>query len=410
MKKKISIIGGCGHVGLPLGIVFAEHDYPTYLYDINPDQVERVNRGEMPHLEEEGPERLRTVLAEKSLLASTDPAPIADSEAIVLSIGTPLDKYLNPDLDLVLSTLDNLLPYLHKDQTLILRSTFYPGTSQILYDHLASKGCNMSVAFCPERIIQGKALTEIKKLPQIISSFDEKGLRVSEGLFREITGIPTITLKPIEAELAKLFCNTWRYINFAISNQLYQICSSAGAEFQRIHEAVTRDYPRMKDFPGAGFTAGPCLFKDTMQLAAFSQNTFFLGHSAMLINEGMPSFVVDLLKQHLGNSLRGRRVAILGMTFKGDNDDVRDSLSFKLKKILEVQGADVVVHDPFLNAEAYPNLKFIELEEAAAADAVLIGAPHTVYKTFGFPEEALIIDIWGITNHTRQGRDPSHGE
>ena len=161
-----------------------------------------------------------------------------------------------------------------------------------------------------------------------------------------LTIAPTlIELTPLEAELAKLFTNSWRYLNFAISNQFYMLAESYGLDFYRIHDAVTRDYPRMRSFARAGFAAGPCLLKDTLQLSAFSQNNFFLGHAAMLINEGLPTFVVSSCGRSI---LPTRRVAILGMAFKAESDDKRDSLSYKLKKLLEVEAQEVLCTDPYV--------------------------------------------------------------
>lgn len=396
MQYKVVIIGGCGHIGLPLGILLAENDFSTYLYDINDHIVESVNKGEMPYLEEQGPERLKQALKSNKLKATTSPEVISNSDIILFTIGTPVDEHLNPKVNMVLHAIEELLPYISSKQVLVFRSTLFPGTLNCIYDYLKTKSCDASLAFCPERIVQGKALIEIREVPQIISSFDQRGLKVCRDIFETISNKKTITVEPIEAELAKLFCNSWRYINFAISNQFYQIAESSGADFYKIFHAVTKEYPRMKDFSRAGFSAGPCLFKDTMQLASFSHNTFFLGHSAMLINEGMPAFVIEQLRLRLDDRLRGKTISILGMAFKADNDDIRDSLAFKLYKHLEVQGANVLCHDPFVRPELCPHINFVNLEQAVSADAGIIGAPHTVYKSKPWPEDFILIDIWDL--------------
>ena len=198
-----------------------------------------------------------------------------------------------------------------------------------------------------------------------------------------------IELTPPEAELAKLFTNAWRYANFAISNQFYMLAESRGLDFYRIHDAVTRDYPRMRSFARAGFAAGPCLLKDTLQLAAFSQNNFFLGHAAMLINEGLPMFLVEQLRPF---DLANKRVAILGMAFKAESDDKRDSLSFKLKKLLEVEALEVLCTDPYLHESS-----FVPLETAIRkADIIMIGAPHAVYRDIEIPEGKVVVDPWNF--------------
>src|SRR6185312_8992597 len=163
-------------------------------------------------------------------------------------------------------------------------------------------------------------------------------------LFKVLTKKVIVT-KPVEAELAKLFTNTWRYINFAISNQFYMIANASGHDFYNIYDAMTQDYPRLKSFAKAGLAAGPCLFKDTMQLSAFSGNNFFLGHSAMLVNEGLPDFMIEAMKDRY--KLENKTVGILGMAFKGENEDPRESLSYKLMKRLELEADTVLCHDPY---------------------------------------------------------------
>jgi UDP-N-acetyl-D-mannosaminuronic acid dehydrogenase len=197
-------------------------------------------------------------------------------------------------------------------------------------------------------------------------------------------------MEPVGAELAKLFSNSWRYIQFAVANQFYQIANDHGVDFYAVHDAMTRDYPRTKSFPKAGFAAGPCLFKDTMQLSAYDRNAFFLGHAAMLVNEGFPNYILRRALERW--PMREMTVAILGMTFKADSDDPRDSLAFKLKKGLEVECKQVLCSDPYYTQEG-----FVTLDEALErADLFFIGSPHTDYKTRDFRGKP-VVDIWNIT-------------
>ncbi len=394
MNHSIAIVGGCGHVGLPLGIVLAECGFDATLVDIAADKVDAVNRGRMPFLEDHAPEHLAAALASGRLRATVDQSQVRNASAVIVIIGTPVDEYLNPRIHDITRAMDALLPYLHAEQTVILRSTVFPGTSERIRDLLHAKGIRASVGFAPERIAQGKAIHELRALPQIISAFDERGLQVQREIFGTVAHGQIIELQPVEAELAKLMSNAYRYINFAISNQFFAIAEKAGADFSAIHHAVTHEYPRMSAFARAGFAAGPCLFKDTMQLAAFSENTFFLGHAAMLINEGMPAVTIDMLEARLERPVKGVGVGILGMTFKKDNDDTRDSLAFKLRKLLEAKGADVICHDPFLNPEAFPDLRLSAVEDVTRRPAVIIGAPHSAYHGLRFAPGQVVIDIW----------------
>ena len=325
--QRIAIVGGCGHVGLPLGIVLAaKTGLQVDLLDIDPAKIDLVNSGAMPFMERGADELLRQV-AGKSLRATLDPACLRSAEAVITVVGTPVDRHLNPTVGDVYRSIDALLDHMPDGALLVLRSTVYPGVTRLVYDRLRKLNRRILLAFCPERIAEGNAVEELIKLPQIVSGFEPEAVAAASKLFGLIAP-SLIELAPPEAELAKLFTNAWRYANFAISNQFYMLAQSRGLDFYRIHDAVTRDYPRMRSFAKAGFAAGPCLLKDTLQLAAFSQNNFFLGHAAMLINEGLPMFLVEQLRPY---NLSSKRVAILGMGFKAESDDKRDSLSYKLK-------------------------------------------------------------------------------
>ncbi|HWW60268.1 MAG TPA: UDP binding domain-containing protein, partial [Thermoanaerobaculia bacterium] len=252
---------------------------------------------------------------------------------------------------------------------------------------LRARGANVHVAYCPERVAEGKALEELKSLPQIVSGCDEEAVRIAGDLFRRIA-TAIIHLSPTEAELTKVFANAWRYIQFATANQFLMIATQHGVDFYRIYEALTRDYPRMAGLPKGGFAAGPCLLKDTMQLAAATQNTFALGHAAMLINEGMPNFIVHQLKGR--HDLASLRVGILGMAFKADSDDPRESLSYKLRKILEYEAAQVLCTDPYVNDDALVPLADV----LAQSDIVIVAAPHAQYRGLEFRDGQHVVDIW----------------
>ena len=402
-RERVAVVGGCGHVGLPLGIVLAEAGYPTSLYDLNAKMVEEVNAKRMPHLEEDAPARLEAVISSGAMVATTDASVLAESSVVFITIGTPVDEYLNPRVGDLLNALRSLSPHLNTPgQLIIFRSTLAPGVLRSLADELEDLGCKPDIAYCPERIVQGKALTELKGLPQLVSGLSERAVARARDLFENLTEAEPIILEPIEAELAKLFCNAWRYISFAISNQFYEIAEDAGASFARIHEAVTSRYPRMEGFARAGLTAGPCLLKDTLQLAAFSQNTFFLGHSAMLVNEGLPVFLVDQLTARM-NGLRRKRVGLLGLAFKGDNDDTRESLSFKIRKLAIHRGAEVICHDPFVHQEGFPHLTFGTLEEALACDGLVVGTPHSAYRGLTVPPSLPVVDVWNVLRQESGG-------
>lgn len=386
--RDVVVIGGCGHVGLPLAIAFADRGLDVGIYDVNDSAVAAVAAGKMPFGEAGAADMLERVLARGRLRVSADPAIIASAEHVVVVIGTPVDEYLSPDEAAIPKAVTAFADQLREGQILILRSTVYPGVTALVEKTLAGLGIAIDVAFCPERIAEGKAMTELFELPQIVSSRTTRGEERASALFRRLTS-RLVPMSPEEAELAKLFTNVWRYVKFATANQLYTIANDRGLDFERIRRGLTFDYPRAADMPGAGFAAGPCLFKDTMQLAAANNNNFALGHAAMTINEGLPLYLVHRLEQKF--DLRDMTVGILGMAFKGGSDDIRSSLSYKLRRILAVKAKTVLCADPYVTSD--PRLVPIG-EVLENADLLVIGAPHAEYRDL--VTDKPVADIWNV--------------
>jgi len=387
-KDKVGVIGGCGHVGLPLAVVNASLGRPTAIYDIDEDAIANVRAARPSFLEHGMQEPLEQVLGDGTLTLSSDPKTLADARFVVLIVGTPVDRYLNPELDALFGALEPCLPHLRAGQTLILRSTVYPGTSRKIKEFLEDRGLAVEVAVCPERIAQGFAMTELRDLPQIISAFSPEGLAAAREFFSPIA--PTLVpLEPLEAELAKLFTNAYRYIEFATVNQFFMIAEAHGADYQSIQHAIKLDYPRLGHLPAPGFAAGPCLLKDTMQLAAFYNHNFSLGHAALWINEGLPDFLVEQLKRQ--GPIRGKTVGILGMAFKAESDDKRDSLSYKLRKLLRLEAKATLCHDPYVRD---PDL--VPLDKVVAeSDILIVATPHREYRELQIPDGKTVVDIWG---------------
>jgi UDP-N-acetyl-D-mannosaminuronic acid dehydrogenase len=377
--RDVVVIGGCGHVGLPLAIAFASRGVRVGIYDICESAVASVNSGTMPFAEPGAAPQLARAIEAGNLEASADPAIVGTGEHVIVVIGTPVA---------VPNALQGCAPYLVAGQILILRSTVYPGVTARVEKMVAGLGVDIDVAFCPERIAEGQAMTELFELPQIVSSRGARGLDRASLLFRRLT--PTLVpMTPEEAELAKLFTNVWRYIKFATANQLYMMANDRGLDFERIRQGLALDYPRAADMPGAGFAAGPCLFKDTMQLAAFNNNNFTLGHTAMTINEGLPLYLVARLEQRF--DLGSMTVGVLGMAFKGGSDDVRNSLSYKLQRLLAFKADRVLCTDPYVTTD--PDLRPLA-EVLAQADLLIIAAPHPEYA--GLATGKPVADIWNV--------------
>jgi UDP-N-acetyl-D-mannosaminuronic acid dehydrogenase len=389
--SRICIVGGAGHVGLPLALVLADEGFTVDILDTNAEALKTIKAGRMPFIENGAEDLLKRLLPTGRLIATTDASAVDAADIVICVIGTPVDEFLTPQAHTFYRVIEEISPHFRDGQTLILRSTVYPGLSQRVHDLFQDRGINVHVTFCPERIAQGHSIRELRIIPQIISGFDDEGLRVVRGLFSRVSS-EIIEVKPQEAELAKLFCNSYRYIQFAVANQFYLLSREAGLDFERVHHAATYKNGRVDSLPRAGLAAGPCLLKDTMQLAAFSNNNFMLGHAAMLINEGQPQFLVNMLKRRV--NLRDKSVGLLGMTFKADCDDMRDSLSFKLKHLLILEAREVILHDPFLEGPDYYPLDTV----VDRADVLVIGVPHSEYRGLRIPRGKIVEDIWGCVD------------
>lgn len=387
-RDKVAVVGGCGHVGLPLGLAFADAGLSVLLFDIDGEAVDRVRAGKMPFVEKGADEVLERVLARGDLTLTTDPKAVSEVDHVVVVIGTPVDEHLNPDPGAVVSAIEQMVDHLRDGQHLVMRSTVYPGVTALVERLLATHGKDLDVTFCPERIAEGRAMEELHSLPQIVSGRTPEATQRAAELFGNLTDT-TIPVTIEEAELAKLFTNTWRYIKFAAANQLYMIATDHGLDFERIRAAMTEDYPRAADIPGAGLAAGPCLLKDTMQLAAFNKNNFMLGHASMLVNEGLPGYIVDQIEAE--HDLSEMTVGLLGMAFKGESDDIRSSLSYKLKRLLRLKAGRVLCTDPYVTVDKDLEPLDVVLEQA---DLLVVAAPHRAYASLA--PQVPVCDIWNV--------------
>jgi UDP-N-acetyl-D-mannosaminuronic acid dehydrogenase len=395
-SKDVAIIGGGGHIGLPLALILADIGWKTHIYDINQSTIDNIRAGTMPFAEEDGDATLKRVLATGRLSLSSTPEELRDCRFLIMIVGTPIDEHLNPSLHSIHRAIRSCREYLRNGQIMILRSTVFPGMSRQIQNYFEELGLQIDVAFCPERAAQGYSFREFRTLPQIISAFKPQILNQVRELFGGFS-CEFIEMEPMEAELTKLMTNAWRYIQFATVNQFYMIAAKHGLNFDRILHGCRHKYPRMENLPGPGLAAGPCLVKDTMQLAAFSQNQFALGHSAMLINEGLPAFLIDMAKTALLE--KGRRLAdctagILGMAFKAESDDHRDSLAFKLRKFLIFEAKEVIcTDDKIADASFVPVQKVLD-----EADVIFIATPHKAYRGLKMPKGKTVIDVWSCLN------------
>ena len=386
MQKKITIIGGAGHIGLPLGILFAAKKKNVVLYDKNNSLIKKINKCQFPFVEKNGAKLLKKY--KRRIVASTNKNYITSADVIIICIGTPVINN-KPDLINFFNLFKEIKHLLNPNQLIIIRSSIYPGTCEKVHQFLGKKFINIS--YCPERVVQGKSIEELPKLPQIISGISDKAISESTKLFNLICK-KTIVTSILEAELIKLFSNSWRYINFSIANEFYMICENLGINFNNLRKKMIDGYERNKNIPTAGFAAGPCLFKDTMQLNVYLKKSFNLGTIATKINEGLPNFLYKKLLRKFKNKLKSKTIGILGVSFKADIDDIRDSLAIKLLYLLKEKKLNVLFSDEY--ASLNKNINKTQLINRS--DIIIIGSPHSVYKKLTIPKNKYLVDIWSL--------------
>src|SRR5439155_15679734 len=397
MEFDVAIIG-CGRVGLPLALSFADRGLRVLGVENDPERVAAVRAARMPFEEPGAQETLERVTARGAIEWTERVADSARAEHIVITLGTPSFSHIEIDMRDIRSALDDLLPLLRPGHALTLRSTIAPGTTDFVAGYLAKHrgfaiGEEIFVAHVPERIAAGRFFEEIVSLPCIVGGVGERSGEVIGRLF-EPFGAPIVQTTPVQAELAKIWTNILRYTMFALPNRLMMECEMYGANVFEVIDLINRDYPR-GGMAMPGFTAGTCLRKDfTFSEERSPAPGMLLAVSR--VHESVPLFIVDGLKRRLG-SLQGRKVAVLGLAFKADTDDERDSLSHKLIRLLERELADVAVHDPLVRT---PTQSFDEA--ILDADAVVVATNHSAFRGPGVlraiadsaKTDAVIADPW----------------
>ena len=401
MAPDVSIIG-LGRVGLPLALSFADRGLNVLGVDKDPERLAAVRGGSMPFKETGTQELLERIVASGRLELSDRVEDAARAQDIVITLGTPSFSHIEIDMRDIRTALDALLPVLSPGHSIVLRSTVAPGTTDFVAGYLAKQrgfevGNEVFVAHAPERIAEGNFLAEIGTLPCIIGGVGEGSGERAARLF-SVFGAPIVQSTPVQAELAKIWTNILRYTSFALPNLLMMDCEQHGANVFEVIDLINRDYPR-GGIAMPGLTAGTCLRKD-FTFSEERSNAPGMLLAVSRVNESVPLFLVEGMKRRLeNNSLAERKVAVLGLSFKRNSDDERDSLSHKLIRLLERELADVAIHDPHVRT---PTQSF---EEAiAGADAVVVATNH---EEFGRPEalraiaeaasgDCLVVDPWNV--------------
>ena len=383
--QKIFICGGLGHIGLSLAAVISKF-YLVKLFDLNNAARDKFNVECKASFYEPGINEL--LLKNKdniSIVFSLEDA--CECDIIIVTLGTYIDEYLNPVLKHVFSLFKQLTNIL-TNQTVIIRSTMYPGMTKKLEKLFI--GSNVSLAFCPERVQSGNMISELQTIPQIISANNEKALLSASEFFRPLGVKQKILNDTTAGELSKMMTNAYRYIDFAIANQFFEMSLNAECDFYQIHDAIVDEYPRLRHLAKPGFSSGSCIRKDSLQLASwYNKTTFSLGYDASLINEGLPLFIFRKMRDKFPN-LVNMTIGLLGMAFKSNCDDIRDSLSYRMKKILENEVAKVLCSDPFVIDNS-----FVSTDELIEySDIIILMTPHDCYRDLNITK--LVVDIWNF--------------
>lgn len=401
MKEITISVVGVGRVGLPLALVLANEGLNVFGIGRNQEKINLLNKKIMPFMEK-GADRLLKKYVNKNLIFTIEYKAIKESEVIILTLGTPVDENMNPVLDQIDESIEQMIPYLKKNQLIILRSTISPKTTFYVKEKIELKtkfrvGKNIFLAFCPERIAEGNSIIETKEIPQIVGGIDKISSQKTKDFFEGI-GIKCVVSDAVSAELAKLFTNMYRYISFAMANEFMVIAESFNRSIYEITNLVNKDYKR-GGLVLPGLTGGPCLFKDGFFL--INDNPYLdLITASWKINEALPLFILKKLHERV--TLRHKKITLLGLAFKPEIDDIRESLSFKIRKALIHEQAQLVLHDPYV--KDYPHQEIIhDLKKAlVGAQIVIIATRHKVYEKKKkeiikyLDKNTYICDIWNI--------------
>lgn len=395
-KNKAAVIG-IGRVGLPLALVLADKGYEVIGVDVDKARINLISKGKLPFIEEGAEPLLKKYYGNRFTVVEKLGSSLEKSEIIIITLGTPIDVNYTPNFSQIIDFFEEACPYFKKGQLIILRSTIAPGVTENIKRIIEEKtkfkvGEDIFLAYCPERIAEGKAVQELAEIPQIIGTLDKNSAKEAGEVFKKITKTIHFT-DPLSAELAKLYCNIYRYIDFAIGNEFMMIAEGQGANIYEVLRLVNEGYKR-SGLKSPGFTAGPCLVKDSFFLLDKSPYLDLMV-GAWRINENVPGFLVNTLKEKYG-SFAGKKVAILGLAFKKNIDDDRYSLTPKLQNYFVGEGAHVFVHDPLLPSES--------LEDALKdADLVVVATNHDIFKDMGLAyvkqlvkKSCIICDVWNM--------------
>lgn len=425
LKNKTARLGvvGLGYVGLPLAVEKARAGYEVIGFDVQNQKVDMVNKGEN-YIGDIVDDDLKELVKSGKLKATTDFSFISDVNTVCIAVPTPLDKYKQPDLSYVVSSTRNIAKYLKKGMLVILESTTYPGTTEevikpILEESGLQCGKDFFLAFSPERVDPGNKEYNTKNTPKVVGGCTADCTEVAGTLYRcVLDGDIMEVSSPAVAEMEKILENTFRNINIALANEMAILCERMGIDIWEVIDAAkTKPYGFMAFYPGPGL-GGHCIPLDPFYLEwkakEYDYHTKLIETSG-IINDSMPEFVVDNVMKLLNKekkALNGAKVLVMGVAYKKDIDDMRESPALKVIELLEKHGADISINDPFVpkfkhNGKVYTSVQWEEAIECS--DIVLITTDHSCYDYEAITDKAKIIyDTRNATKNVSNNRDKIH--
>jgi UDP-N-acetyl-D-glucosamine dehydrogenase len=415
---RIQVIG-LGYVGLSLAVELARAGFTVRGVDVDLERVARLNRGQS-YLSDVTSETLTPLVAEGRLLATTEFDGVGEADALIICVPTPLRKSKEPDISFIVAALESLLPYLRPGQLLVLESTTFPGTTEeVILPRLQSLslvvGEDVFLAFSPERVDPGNRRFTTANIPKVVGGVTRRCTELAARLYRHVTVSVFEASSPRVAETAKLLENTFRSVNIALANELAFACRKIGVDpWEVIEAAATKPFGFMPFYPGPGI-GGHCIPVDPLY---FSWKVRLTGYEAQFIaladqiNRAMPEHVVNLVATALndrGRAVRGASILVLGVTYKADVNDIRESPALEIIELLARRGGQIAYADPFIPQLALEGLKLSAVEPTgdtvAAADCVLILTNHSRFDYGTIAARAsLVVDTRNAMKQFRGAR------
>src|SRR5579872_3292321 len=432
-QLRVGIIG-CGYVGLPLGLRFAEAGHRVTGFDTDPAKVEKLNRGQS-YIQHISQNKIQQFVQSKHFGATTDFKRLREMDAVLICVPTPLDERREPDLSYVEETARSIAPHLQRDQLIVLESTTYPGTTEELVLPILEKNglkcpvsrdasaANMAtdfyLAFSPEREDPGNKQFGLAQIPKVVGGTNPPSGKAAAGLYAQIVSKVVPVSCTQAAEMVKLLENIFRCVNIALVNELKQLCLRMGLDIWEIIDgAATKPFGFMPFYPGPGL-GGHCIPVDPYYLSWKAREYDFATRFIELageINTAMPYHVVDAVASALNErqkSLKGAKILLLGVAYKKDVDDLRESPALKLLELLTTKGAVIDYNDPYfaglhkMRHYDFSNMKSVDLkpEKIGSYDCVLIATDHSSYDYEGIVRDAkLVVDTRNATRRVQKDR------